>query len=52
MAQCVLDNEEGLEEFIRDRIGAQDVKGCLADDLAYPNNCKNYTLKPAKKKRK
>jgi len=50
MAQCMLDQDDGLLEFLRDRIGVQDVKGCLADDLAFPGNCKSYTLKPKKKK--
>jgi hypothetical protein len=52
MAQCMLDQDDGLHEFIRDRIGARDVKGCLADDIAYPGNCNSYTLKPAKKGKK
>lgn len=51
MASCMLEQGDGLEEFIRDRIGARDVKGCLADDLAYPGNCKSYKLKPVKKKK-
>jgi len=50
MAQCMLDNDDdGLEAFIRDEIGASDFKGCLADDLAYPGNCRSYVLKKKKK---
>ena len=52
MAQCMLDQDDGLEEFLRDRIGATDFKGCLADDLAYPGNCRSYVLKPVKKAKK
>ena len=51
MAESLLEQDDGLTEFIRDRIGAKDVKGCLADDLAYPGNCKWYKLKPVKRKK-
>lgn len=41
LAKCVLEHEEeGLEEFIREKLGAEDVIGRLSDDLAYPCNCK------------
>ena len=42
LAKCVLENEEGLEAFIKNTLGVKDVLGCLTDDLAYPGNCQRY----------
>lgn len=51
LASSMLEHEDGLYEFIRDRIGAEDVKGCLADDLAYPGNAMGYVLFQEKKEK-
>ena len=42
LAKCLLENEEGLESFIKTKIKARDVIGRLTDDLAYPGNCNSH----------
>ena len=49
IAQCMLDNEDGLEEFMKTKLNITDIKGCLADDLAFPGNCNNYIINSKRK---
>lgn len=49
VAESLLNIEPGLEDWIRESllkgIDHPDVVGCLTDDLAYPENCREYIWK-------